>query len=365
MRTSTKTKISESSKPAKNKIGAGAIRNLCLALGFSTTDLSPVTKLFIVFSLLVLLNGCALYTAIDTPKMRDRFPPTGNFITVDGVKLHYLKIEPTEPTSNANGHVDKWPLIMIHGAGGNLQDLSTSIAPELAQDRTVIIFDRPGFGYSERPGGKWFNPADQARVIHGAVKQLGFDKVVVLGHSYGGTVTLRFALDFPETTAAMISIAGPSHHWGGDIGALYNIGNTPVVGPLFAWNVYYPVGKVAIDGAVRKVFSPNPMPENYVQDSASALALRPKTYLANARDVGNLDAFLKQQESRYNELRMPVLLIWGSEDLTVWEDFHIPRFEKQVAQMQRLHLPGAGHMPHHSHSEEVIDGVRQFLEPIN
>ena len=303
---------------------------------------------------LLLMGGCAAYTAIDAPKMKQRFPPIGEFVTVDGLQLHYLDSGPKNSPLV--------PLVMIHGASGNLQDLEHALLPELAENRRVIIFDRPGFGYSERtkkPQGGWFDPAQQAAVINSALLKLGIPKAVIFGHSYGGSVALRYGLDFPEATAGLISMAGPSHHWDGGINTTYKIGKTPIIGPLFAWNVFYPAGRILINNAAAGVFEPNKMPENYVHNSAASLALRPHTFLANANDVARLNDFLYEQETRYGELKMPVLLIWGEADTTVGFYHHAPQL-MEVIDPEVLLIPDVGHMPHYAEPEQVINAIESF-----
>lgn len=303
---------------------------------------------------LLLMGGCAAYTAIDAPKMKKRFPPMGEFVTANGLKLHYL--------DSGSKTSDNMPLVLIHGASGNLQDLRLGLLPGLSQNRRVLIFDRPGFGYSERPStpkGGWFDPAQQAAAINAALRELGIEQAIIFGYSYGGTVALRYGLDFPEATAGIVSMAGPSHHWDGNVSAYYTIGKTPILGPLFAWNVYYPAGRLLINNAASGVFAPNKMPENYIHDSAAPLALRPRTFLANANDVGRLNDFLFEQEKRYSELEMPVLLIWGAEDDTVWFNHHVPQLQQDI-QPSILKLPGIGHTPHHVVPEKVIAATEAF-----
>ena len=95
---------------------------------------------------------------------------------------------------NINGHdvhfVDqgdadsvKPPVVLIHGASVNLRDMKMSLGDSLAQDRRVIMIDRPGRGYSERPHDA--HRLDiQAQYIHEAIIALGVEKI---GH--GGSRT--------------------------------------------------------------------------------------------------------------------------------------------------------------------------------
>ncbi len=88
------------------------------------------------------LGASALYALAATRKAERRTPPIGQFMTIDGLRLHYIE----------RGHGE--PLVLIHGNGTLIQDfLVSGIVDDLAKRHRVIIFDRPGYGYSDRPRG--------------------------------------------------------------------------------------------------------------------------------------------------------------------------------------------------------------------
>ncbi len=102
------------------------------------------------------------------------YPPLGTFLDVDGVRLHVLVRGKGEP------------LLLLHGNGSNVLDLELSGLLERAAERyQVIAIDRPGFGYSSRPRGTVWTPQAQARLIHGALAQLGVVRPIVAAHSTG------------------------------------------------------------------------------------------------------------------------------------------------------------------------------------
>ena len=74
-------------------------------------------------------------------------PPIGRFITVDGIRLHY--------TDHGSGP----PVLSIHGASSNLMEFQDSLDPRLLRHHRGLVFDRPGYGYSERSEGPWPDPA--------------------------------------------------------------------------------------------------------------------------------------------------------------------------------------------------------------
>jgi hypothetical protein len=112
-----------------------------------------------------------------------RHPPEGSFIVVDGVRLHY----------SDRGHGS--PILLIHGNAVTGADWNTSgVADLLLAKHRVIIFDRPGFGYSERPRDRTWTAARQAELLCKALRQLGVERPIVVGHSWGqhrGPLTRR------------------------------------------------------------------------------------------------------------------------------------------------------------------------------
>ena len=64
--------------------------------------------------------------------------------------------------------------MLLHGVGAMTQEMAASgIIDALAADHRVIAFDRPGFGYSERPRGRIWTPAAQAALLRDALDRLG------------------------------------------------------------------------------------------------------------------------------------------------------------------------------------------------
>ena len=96
--------------------------------------------------------AAVLYNLRQTKDAERRHPPIGRFLHVDGVRLHYIERGRGEP------------LVLIHGNGTMIQDFTVSgLVDRLAERYRVIVFDRPGYGYSSRPRGLW-TPRAHARL---------------------------------------------------------------------------------------------------------------------------------------------------------------------------------------------------------
>ena len=75
-------------------------------------------------------------------------------------------------------------VVLFHGNGSMMQDyMSSGLVDLLAQNNRVVCFDRPGFGYSQRPRFRIWDAAAQAALFVKALNQLGVRDPVVLGHS--------------------------------------------------------------------------------------------------------------------------------------------------------------------------------------
>ena len=124
-------------------------------------------------------------------------PPTGRFVTVDGVRLHYI--------DRGEGP----PVVLLHGNVVTAEDFQTSgLLDLLARRHRVIAFDRPGFGYSDRPHGSAWSARAQADLLRDALVILGINRPVVLGHSWGAAVALALALNHPSDGKRARSVVG-------------------------------------------------------------------------------------------------------------------------------------------------------------
>ena len=96
-------------------------------------------------------------------------------------------------------------MVLIHGNGTLIQDFMVSgLVDGLSGHHRVIVFDRPGFGYSTRPRSRIWTPLAQAEVLQKALDQLGVEQPVVLGHSWGTLVAVALALQFPSRVRGLV-----------------------------------------------------------------------------------------------------------------------------------------------------------------
>lgn len=309
----------------------------------------------LAFWVLVVIAGMALagggLTWGLTVRAEADFPPLGRSVTANGARVHAV----------AKGEGPA--ILLLHGAYGTLHDFTNTIADELARGHRIIAPDRPGHGYSARPAGP-MTPDAQARLIHAALAELGERRAIVVGFSYGAAVALAYALAFPDDTAALVVLNGPSHVWLTPTSRLYDIAAIPVLGTLMTHTIVTPLGHLLLDSGARAVFAPEPVPPGFAR-AALPLTIRPGSYAANADDLRNLKPFLAEQSKRYGELRMPVEIVAGTMDRSVSPEIHARILVREVAGAVLTEIPGAGHPLLYAHPDAALAAIRRAVARAN
>ncbi len=304
-----------------------------------------------VIAIVAILGIGATITAIGVAQLERAHRPAGRFVPVDGGRLHVVDLAPARPS-------DVPPIVLLHGASGNLEDQRLTLGAALAARHRVVMVDRPGHGYSDRPGGKSdASPGRQAALIAQALGELGVGRAIVVGHSWSGALAAALALDFPERVAGLVLVAAVTHPWPGGISWYYRLASLPVVGRLFAQTCALPLGSLMLAPAVASVFEPQLPPADYLRGAATRLVLRPREFIANAQDVAALKAFVTAQASRYRDIAAPTVIISGDADNTVHLDTHSRVAVTLIPGARLIVLRGIGHMPHHVAVDEIVAAV--------
>jgi pimeloyl-ACP methyl ester carboxylesterase len=309
--------------------------------------------------IVALFGASAIVTLIGSRLIARAHPPRGRYIDADGLRQHVVELAPKD--ANAGG----LPLVLLHGAGCNLEDMRLALGERLATRHRVILIDRPGQGWSESRGRKLSSPAAQAIVLRDVLDRLGVARAVLVGHSWGGALALTFALDHPQRAAALVLLSPPTHPQLRRMTRLYRMLAAPLAGWLFAHTLALPMSAAAFGSGIGAAFAPQAPPRHYLKRSAAFLLLRPAAFLANARDMADLQAFLARQAPRYRELAVPTVIVQGDSDGVVPIEKHAKAFAVAAPRVQLVVLPGIGHMPHHAVPDRVTVEIEQIARMAN
>lgn len=286
------------------------------------------------------------------------FPPLGQILEVGDRRVH-VYVEGSGPD-----------LVLIHGAGGNLRDFTFQFVGLLKDRYRVIVFDRPGLGYTDRTDDRYDSaftnqaesPAEQAALLQAAAAQLGADSPIVLGHSYGGAVAYAWAVYHPDNISGLISVAGVTLPWPGSIGPYYTVPGSTLGGAVVPPLVTAFATEDRVFDGIQGTFTPNAMPEGYDTFIGGALTIRRDSFRANARQVNTLRPHIVAQSALYPSLDLPVVMVHGDADMTVPLAIHSGPASEIIPGAELVVLAGVGHMPHHIDPGAVIAAIDRTAE---
>jgi pimeloyl-ACP methyl ester carboxylesterase len=254
-------------------------------------------------------------------------------IKVDGYRMHYLAMGP------ASGPV----VVLVHGLGGRAEDW-WNVAPGMAKAGfRVYMPDLLGFGRSQQPTGFSYSVHDQAAVVVAFMDALGIKQADLAGWSMGGWIVQLIASGHPERVSRLILIDSVGLN----------------IKPLWDTNLFVPTSYqelAELDGLLMP--NPPPIPPFIARDflrrfrRSGWVIKRALATMMTAQDV--TDNLLPQ-------LKMPVLIIWGSLDQIAPVD-QAQTMHRLVPQSQLLLIPGCGHMVPLQCSAEMDPAALKFIQ---
>ncbi len=296
------------------------------------------------------LAAAAIVNAVRTRAAEAAHPPQGQFVEAGGIRLHYLDRGPRDGGER--------PVVLIHGNGSMTDDFVISgVVDRLAARRRVIVFDRPGAGYSERPRERRWGPVEQAEVLVAAAAKLGIERPVVVGHSWGTLPAIVWALDHPERIGALVLASGYYFPTPRPDVVTVLPAVIPGIGDLLRHTVSPILGRAMIPLGNRMIFSPAPVPARWSAEFPFELALRPAMLRATLADTAQMVPAAAALEPRYKDLRLPRVLIAGDGDKLVDTDAQTKRLAGLHPDAHLVILKGAGHMVQHIDPDAFVAAV--------
>lgn len=238
------------------------------------------------------------------------------------------------------------PILLIHGASSTVSVFEPTVVPLLSPSYRLIAYDRPGMGLSKNRPENADSLKVQADVAAGVIEAMQLEKPMVIGHSLGGAVALRLALDHPDKISGLVLMGAPAYDWPGGVAWHYHWAAAPVVGPIFTHVLTRPFIGGALKSGVEGLFDPQKPPEGYVGATNARLATSPGALKANGQDVRALKRELIAQSPRYFEIKLPVAILVGDSDGVVSPELHSIRLAETLPNARIEVLEGVGHAPH-------------------
>src|SRR3982751_1967758 len=296
------------------------------------------------------LGAAALYTAKMTRDAERKHPPIGRFLDVGGVRLHYIEQGTGEP------------LALIHGNGTLIQDFTVNgLVDRLSERYRVIVIERPGYGYSDRPRGLW-TPRAHATLYEHALHQLGVERAVVLGHSWGTMGAGSLALQAPALVRSLVLLSGYYFPTARMDVVLSSPSAIPGIGDALRHTISPPLARLMLPGGIRAMFAPAPVPERFDRLFPKDLMVRPLQLRASAEDAALMIPVVMELEQHYRELKLPVVILTGGDDQIADVGRQSKRLHEEIPQSEFIVLPGLGHMVHHLAPDQVSKAIDRAAE---
>lgn len=314
-----------------------------------------VLKGFLIFLGILLVLVFSVPLIIPIPRLPDTKPvvqladPDSRFIEINGINIHYKMAGQGQPV-----------FVLLHGFAASLYSWQ-EVLPRFAEIGTVIAFDRPAFGLTERPvrwnGQNPYSPESQVEITIRLMDALGVEKAILVGNSSGGAVSMSTALAYPNRVGALILVDPAVYSGGGQQSILVHwLLQTPQarrIGPLFVrgirdWGLEF--GRSAWHDPSK------------ITDEKWALYTKPLQ--AENWDIG-LWEFTQASHwlnlpARLNEVKLPTLVITGDDDRIVPTEQSV-RLAGELPNAQLVVVSECGHVPHEEKPAEYMQAVREFL----
>lgn len=308
------------------------------------------TIIFTIFWLILLLGPFL----VPVPALADTQPAEmladqdSRFIDVGGLTVHYKTYGQGESV-----------FILLHGFGASTYSWREVMQP-LSSIGTVIAFDRPAFGLTERPM-QWdeanpYSPEFQAELVIGLMNELNVDQAILVGNSAGGAIATLTTLTYPHRVKSLVLVDA----------AIYNGGGTPSwaawfiqtpqiqhIGPLIARRIQ----DWGLDFARSAWHNPDLITDEILEGYSLPLQIdnwdRALWYLTSSSKDLDLD-------KRLNELNLPVLVITGDDDQIVPTQDSI-RLASEIPGAQLVVIPNCGHVPQEECPEAFVNTIQDFV----
>jgi pimeloyl-ACP methyl ester carboxylesterase len=312
---------------------------------------------FVILVLAVILIGPLV---LPIPPLADPAPleslmdSDSQFLDVNGVKVHYKQAGEGEPT-----------IILLHGFGASTFSWREVIQP-LGQHGTVIAFDRPAFGLTQRPmPGEWsdtnpYSLEGQIALTIGLMDRLSISQAILVGNSAGGTLAMATALNYPARVKGLVLVDAAVYAGGGApawIRPLLGIPHFERLGPFFTRSLAGEQGDMFLQASWHD--------PSKITDEIKAGYRKPLQTADWDRALWELTKASRESglPERLNEFNLPILVVSGDDDRIVPTQESI-RLANDLPGSELVVFPACGHVPQEECPQVFLDVVIPFIERI-
>lgn len=267
------------------------------------------------------------------------------FIEVAGVRVHYQEV----------GDANAPPMILIHGFAASTLVWSKVLLELADAGFRVIAPDLPGYGYSSKPRHLDYTISSQAVMVFTFIRQLGIERALFVGSSYGAAIAATIALDHPALVEKLVLVGAVTNNKPTRY-LLMRLFSSPIIGDILSPLV---VGsRRLLRLRMKRVYDRHAwvLDERRVDARHLPLATR-GAHRAIIRTVRRWDAERVSREAHL--LTQPTLLLWGDTDREVpLEDGK--RLQQSIPNSRLIIFRECGHLPQEEYPAAFTRLVVEF-----
>ncbi len=238
---------------------------------------------------------------------------------IDGININYIDY----------GNKNYKPIVLLHGWGQNIE-MMKMIGDRFSKTNRIVIIDLPGFGLSQEPK-EIIGVLGYAKIVKKILDKLNIRKPILIGHSFGGRVSVKYASLYDTEKVILLSPALRGHDKKGiKTKILKGLKKVPCVNKLEGWA------------------------KNHIgsRDYKAASPVMKQVLVETVNEDLSLDA---------KKIKVPTILIYGTDDSEVpYED--IKEYEKLINDCGLIIYDGLSHYAYLENLEQTIRIIKNFIE---
>lgn len=252
------------------------------------------------------------------------------------------------------------PVLLLHGFATSSYTWH-AIIPELAKNHRVIAIDLRGFGASDKPLDDHYTIQDQADVVQAFIEQENLHDLTIIGHSFGGGITLALALKAGEERQSRIRniVLVDTVAYRQPIPIFFKLLQVPMLGDVSMTLV--PPEVQAGQGLRLAYYDRDKISAQDIAEYANTL-YSPAAKHALTKTVEKIiPDNIDEIADRYKTIKIPALILWCEQDKVVPVALGL-RLHEEIRSAELTIFTHCGHMPQEEKPQDTADAIQAFLK---